>query len=90
MGDKALSSVAYTHFLLVAQGVDAELHVWEGLGHAFLYDPELPESREVYAVVVRFFEKHLRVKSRWPFGFRNSMAGGIRSYNLGGSLEEVS
>jgi len=57
--DKALSSVVYTHSLLVAQGVDAELHVWEGLGHAFFYDPDLPESREVYEGVVKFFDRHL-------------------------------
>jgi epsilon-lactone hydrolase len=57
--DKALSSVVYTHSLLIAQGVDAELHVWEGLGHAFFYDPDLPESREVYGVVVKFFDVHL-------------------------------
>jgi len=57
--DKALSSVVYTHSLLVAQGVEAELHVWEGLGHAFFYDPDLPQSREVYAVVIKFFDTHL-------------------------------
>src|SRR3546814_4106261 len=33
--DFALSSTVYTHSRLVAQGVDAELHVWEGLPHAF-------------------------------------------------------
>jgi acetyl esterase/lipase len=57
--DVALSSVAHTHSVLIAQGVPAELHVWEGLGHAFFFDPELPESREVYAVTVKFFDTHL-------------------------------
>jgi epsilon-lactone hydrolase len=57
--DVALSSVVYTHSLLVAQGVSAELHVWEGLGHAFFNDPDLPESREVVAVIVKFFDTHL-------------------------------
>jgi monoterpene epsilon-lactone hydrolase len=57
--DKALSSVAITHSELVAQGVAAELHVWEGLGHAFFYNFELPESREVYSVIVKFFDTHL-------------------------------
>jgi monoterpene epsilon-lactone hydrolase len=57
--DLALSSVVSTHALLVAQGVDAELHVWEGLGHAFQYQTELPESREVYATVASFFDRHL-------------------------------
>jgi hypothetical protein len=27
--------------------------------HAFLMDPDLPESKEVYQVVVRFFDRHL-------------------------------
>lgn len=57
--DVALSSVVHTHQLLLAQGVDAELHVWEGLAHAFFNDPDLPESVQVYAVVARFFDTHL-------------------------------
>jgi predicted acyl esterase/acetyl esterase/lipase len=57
--DLALSSVVYTHSRLVEQGVEAELHVWEGLGHAFFYDPDIPQSREVYAVITRFFDRHL-------------------------------
>jgi monoterpene epsilon-lactone hydrolase len=58
--DFALSSVIYTHSRMVAQGVPAELHLWEGLPHAFHMDPDLPESREVYDVVVRFFDRRLR------------------------------
>jgi acetyl esterase/lipase len=57
--DFALSSVVHTHSVLVAQGVEADLHVWEGLGDAFFYDPYLPESREAYEVIARFFDKHL-------------------------------
>jgi acetyl esterase/lipase len=57
--DHQLSSVVYTHSRLVALGVDAELHVWEGLSHAFFYDPDLPQSQEVYQIVARFFDKHL-------------------------------
>lgn len=57
--DFALSSVVHTHTLLVQQGVEAELHVWEGLGHAFFMDPDLPQSRDLYGVVVKFFDKNL-------------------------------
>lgn len=57
--DYALSSVVHTHAQLNRLGVEASLHVWEGLDHAFLYDPELPESREAYSVIVNFFDKHL-------------------------------
>jgi acetyl esterase/lipase len=57
--DAALSSVVYTHSVLVAHGVDAELHVWEGLRHAFFFDTDLPQSREVHQVTVKFFDTHL-------------------------------
>ena len=57
--DLALSSVVHMHSRLIAQGVDAQLHVWEGVGHFFFFDPDLPQSREVYAVTVKFFAKHL-------------------------------
>jgi monoterpene epsilon-lactone hydrolase len=40
-------------------GVDAELHVWDGLPHAFWYNSDLPESREAYQVIARFFDRHL-------------------------------
>jgi acetyl esterase/lipase len=58
--DHALSSVINTHARLSALGVESELHVFEGLGHAFFYDPDLPESQEVYALVSRFFDTHLK------------------------------
>jgi len=44
---------------LTREGVDAELHVWDGLPHAFWYNSDLPESREVYEVIARFFDRHL-------------------------------
>jgi monoterpene epsilon-lactone hydrolase len=49
-----------SHSALVRNGVDAELHVWDGLPHAFRYNSELPESREVYDVIAEFFDRHLR------------------------------
>jgi acetyl esterase/lipase len=57
--DLALSSVVYTHSQLVKLGVEAELHVWEGLGHHFYGDPNLQQSLEVHNVVVSFFDRHL-------------------------------
>lgn len=53
------SSALYTHRQLVKQGVDAELHVWEGLFHGFFYNPDVPESRDAYDVIVKFFDRHL-------------------------------
>jgi acetyl esterase/lipase len=57
--DVWLSSVLYTHSRLVKTGVDADLHIWDGLWHAFYFDVTLPESKEAYDVIIRFFEKHL-------------------------------
>jgi epsilon-lactone hydrolase len=54
-----LSAACYTHSQLVKQGVDAELHVWEGMFHGFFYNPDVPESREAYDVMVKFFDRHL-------------------------------
>jgi acetyl esterase/lipase len=54
-----LSSAVYTHSLLDKVGVDAELHVWEGMFHGFFYNPDVPESRDAYNVMVRFFDRHL-------------------------------
>lgn len=57
--DFALSSVLRSHASLVEANVDAELHVYEGMWHGFFVYPDLPESSAVYAVVVRFFDRHL-------------------------------
>ncbi|MEO7051266.1 MAG: alpha/beta hydrolase [Rhodanobacter sp.] len=57
--DFTMSSVIQSQRLLSAAGVDAELHVWDGMWHSFFSDPELPESREAYQVIVDFFERKL-------------------------------
>jgi epsilon-lactone hydrolase len=54
-----LSNAVYTHAQLVKHGVAAELHVWEGMFHGFFYNPDVPESRESYDVIVNFFAKRL-------------------------------
>ena len=57
--DFAMSSVLQSQRLLTNAGVETELHVWDGMWHAFFSDPELPEAKEAYAVMVRFFDRHL-------------------------------
>lgn len=57
--DFALSSVAHTHSRLVKLGVPTKLHVWEGVGHAFSHDFRLPQSAELFATLIDFFDKHL-------------------------------
>lgn len=56
-----LSSAVNTHRELVKAGVEGDLHVWDGLGHAFFYDASLPESREAFDVQAKFFRKHLNL-----------------------------
>lgn len=57
-----MSAAINTHRELVKAGVDADLHVWDGLGHAFFYDPQLPESREAFDVMANFFADHLSLE----------------------------
>jgi monoterpene epsilon-lactone hydrolase len=58
--DLAMSPAVYTHTQLVKLGVAAELHVWEGMVHGFFTtEPDLPETREVWDVVTKFFDQHL-------------------------------
>jgi acetyl esterase/lipase len=59
-----MSGAVYTHTQLVKQGVDAELHVWEGLFHGFFYNPDVPESRDCYDVMIKFFDRHLGKRSQ--------------------------
>ncbi len=54
-----LSAALYTHEQLVKLGVDAELHVWEGLFHGFFYNMDVPESKDAVNVIIRFFDRHL-------------------------------
>jgi acetyl esterase/lipase len=54
-----LSSAVHTHAELVKQGVEADLHVWEGMFHGFFYNVDVPESRACYDVIVKFFDRHL-------------------------------
>lgn len=62
--DPALSSVAYTHAMLVSEGVEADLHLWDGVEHGFLTNSELSQSIEAYKVIVDFFDKHLGAAPR--------------------------
>ena len=57
--DMAMSSALFTHGQLVAAGVDADLHVFEGLGHYFFADTTLPESKQAFAIMAKFFDAHL-------------------------------
>jgi acetyl esterase/lipase len=57
--DLGLSSIVHTHAELIAAGAEARLHVWEGMGHNFLVEMDLPESHAAYMVIARHFDVSL-------------------------------
>ncbi|GFZ93311.1 alpha/beta hydrolase [Dyella caseinilytica] len=57
--DMTMSSVIDSQQRLDQAGVQTELHVWEGMWHSFFSDPELPESKDAYRVIVQFFQRRL-------------------------------
>ena len=57
--DFTMSATLRSNELLTEAGVKTELHVWEGMWHSFFSDPELPESKAMYAVVAHFFDREL-------------------------------
>jgi acetyl esterase/lipase len=57
--DFAASVLTLSHRKLLSRGVDSQLVLFDGLGHAFFMRPNLPESREAYAIIWRFFDERL-------------------------------
>jgi monoterpene epsilon-lactone hydrolase len=62
--DWFLSGTSLFHRAMLRAGDDAELVVFEGLGHAFWVNPALPESDEAYRIAVKFFNRHLKSRPR--------------------------
>jgi epsilon-lactone hydrolase len=66
--DMNLSQTVHAHAQLVKHGVDARLHVWEGAAHCSfaqpVVDPDVPETREAWDVIVRFFDQQLGSSQR--------------------------
>lgn len=54
-----LSATVHSHAEFTRVGVDARLHIWEGMWHGFFYDAALPEARDAHAVIARFFSREL-------------------------------
>jgi len=57
--DFALSGAIDTDIQLTKVGVHSELHVWDGLFHGFFYNADVPESKEAFAIMIKFFDKNL-------------------------------
>lgn len=61
--DLGLSRTVFAHSVLVNLGVDAELHVWEGVQHCSFaqpfVDPDVPETQKAWKTIIKFFDSHL-------------------------------
>jgi monoterpene epsilon-lactone hydrolase len=55
-----MSPAIYTNSQLLKAGVHSTLIVGEGMGHCFIYQSQLPEARDAYQVIVRFFRENLK------------------------------
>lgn len=54
-----MSAALNSHNALARVGVESQFHAWDGMFHGFFYNADLPESREAYAVMAKFFAAHL-------------------------------
>ena len=57
--DFAASAAAYSHRRLLRAGVESDLLIYDGLGHGFMTNPDYPESRDLYEITAKFYDKHL-------------------------------
>ena len=55
-----MSPAIVTNSALLKAGVRSTLIVAEGMGHCFIYQPDLPESRDAHQAIVSFFRETLR------------------------------
>lgn len=62
--DFAMSAALDTANQLGRLGVEVDLHVWDGMSHAFMMLSQLPEAREANLAVAKFFERHLGTRPK--------------------------
>lgn len=53
------SAALDSHNRLTKAGVESQFHAWDGMVHGFFYNSEIPESRDAYDIMVKFFGSHL-------------------------------
>ncbi|WP_442680015.1 alpha/beta hydrolase [Sphingomonas sp. ASY06-1R] len=53
------SAALNSHNQLTKAGVESQFHGWDGMFHGFFYNSELPESREAYDMMTKFFDTQL-------------------------------
>ncbi len=58
--DLFLSNTVRTHRKLRDAGIEADLHVFEGMSHAqYLFATDSPETKQVFWEMAHFFDAHL-------------------------------
>lgn len=62
--DFAMSAAAYSHRRLREAGVESDLLIYDGLGHGFMTNAALPETRNAQQIAVRFYDHHLGREER--------------------------
>lgn len=55
-----LSPAIVTNSALIKAGIPSTLIVGEGMGHCYIYQPDIPEARDAHRAIVQFFRKNLR------------------------------
>lgn len=55
-----MSPAIYTNSQLLKAGVHSTLIVGEGMGHCYIYQPNLPEAKDALEAAVAFFKDHLK------------------------------
>ena len=54
-----MSPAVYTHSQLIKAGVPGDLIVGEGQGHCYIYSADVPEAKDAFSAIVKFFQVHL-------------------------------
>ncbi|MDE2595547.1 MAG: alpha/beta hydrolase [Sphingomonadales bacterium] len=55
-----MSPAIVTNSVLIKAGVRSTLIVGEGMGHCYIYQPDLPEARDARSAIVNFFRENLK------------------------------
>ncbi|MEM8497328.1 MAG: alpha/beta hydrolase [Pseudomonadota bacterium] len=72
--DLLLSSTVRLHRVLREAGIDADLHVFDAMWHAFTANTEMPEAKRAQRIVLDFLDAHLLTQSdNAPAGLATSL-----------------
>ncbi|HEX7853132.1 MAG TPA: alpha/beta hydrolase [Sphingobium sp.] len=73
-----MSPAIYTHNRLLKANVRSQLIVGEGMGHCYIYQSRLPEARDAYDEIVKFFDENLGHRGKGGSGPASAAAAPVR------------